>query len=822
MMPPPTSASRSAISNAASTEPWRLRSACARSGDLRCPLLQPPRRALAGPLARRADPRLLLGFVGRGRGRRGGSGGIGCVEAYALRVPSDRMRARVSPGSAMAFPEAGTAQGAQRKVDNHEMSWQAVAFLNAVIAAAYLVIFWVILRGLVTTQSGHDERPRRRDRADLLHLRRASRQPRPASRRAGARVRRGAAASRCARRSAGRWPRGTRSVRSSRCSTSACAARTGACCEAREMFEDSERRRYQERLLRERESLAEAQAVTHLGSWERDLATGERTWSDEMYRMVGLEPGQRGRHGSTCSTSSSRRTAAALDAAMQTLASGGRGDRPHVPAAAQDRRRAALPPRSRPARARRKRHAGAHHRHDAGRHRRPPRRGRASRRRGALPDLRRPRPDRHGARRPATAVARAAAQRQPGAVRARRPQRRRALRRAAGIAHASRRRGDPARRPRAARDRPARARRGAGALPARRRAHRLDVAHRRLRRRRGEPAVRGRPPHGHRRAQALRGPAAVPRRPRLAHRASSTAAASRTSSTARSRTPRATASAARCSCSTSTASSTSTTRWATPSGDELVSRIARLLRDVLRETDVLARLGGDEFADPAQARRRGGGRPRRREAARRVARSRDRPDRAPPRARDGVDRRDDVRRRDRAHRRGAPRRGGHRDVRGQGRGQGSRRRLPARAARRGPLTPPESWLERLRTAIADGQPRAARPADRRHLRRRTSTASSCCCACAATTAELVPPAAFLHVAERFDLIQDIDRWVFEQAARLLGVHAEAGIDIGLSVNFSGKTMSDPGHPRRHRRRSSRAIPSPRAGSSSRSPRARRS
>ena len=56
--------------------------------------------------------------------------------------------------------------------------------------------------------------------------------------------------------------------------------------------------------------------------------------------------------------------------------------------------------------------------------------------------------------------------------------------------------------------------------------------------------------------------------------------------------------------------------------------------------------------------------------------------------------------------------------------------------------------------------------------------------------ELVPPGTFLYVAERFDLIQNIDRWVFEQAARLLSVHADAGCDIGLNVNFSGKTMSD--------------------------------
>src|SRR5437868_4534818 len=37
--------------------------------------------------------------------------------------------------------------------------------------------------------------------------------------------------------------------------------------------------------------LAEAQALAHIGSWEWDLVTGRVTWSDEHYRIYGLEPG---------------------------------------------------------------------------------------------------------------------------------------------------------------------------------------------------------------------------------------------------------------------------------------------------------------------------------------------------------------------------------------------------------------------------------------------------------------------------------------------------------------------------------------------------
>ncbi len=56
--------------------------------------------------------------------------------------------------------------------------------------------------------------------------------------------------------------------------------------------------------------------------------------------------------------------------------------------------------------------------------------------------------------------------------------------------------------------------------------------------------------------------------------------------------------------------------------------------------------------------------------------------------------------------------------------------------------------------------------------------------------QLVPPGAFLHNAERFELIGEIDRWVLRGAIALLGEHAACGNDISLSVNLSGKTMSD--------------------------------
>ena len=45
-----------------------------------------------------------------------------------------------------------------------------------------------------------------------------------------------------------------------------------------------------ERIRRREQQLAEAQKLTHLGSWEWEMASGHTVWSDEMYRILGLEP----------------------------------------------------------------------------------------------------------------------------------------------------------------------------------------------------------------------------------------------------------------------------------------------------------------------------------------------------------------------------------------------------------------------------------------------------------------------------------------------------------------------------------------------------
>jgi two-component system sensor histidine kinase UhpB len=51
---------------------------------------------------------------------------------------------------------------------------------------------------------------------------------------------------------------------------------------------EHERERVLEKLQQSDRRLKEAQQVGHVGSWERDLRTNQVTWSDELYRIFGL------------------------------------------------------------------------------------------------------------------------------------------------------------------------------------------------------------------------------------------------------------------------------------------------------------------------------------------------------------------------------------------------------------------------------------------------------------------------------------------------------------------------------------------------------
>ncbi len=58
------------------------------------------------------------------------------------------------------------------------------------------------------------------------------------------------------------------------------------------------------------------------------------------------------------------------------------------------------------------------------------------------------------------------------------------------------------------------------------------------------------------------------------------------------------------------------------------------------------------------------------------------------------------------------------------------------------------------------------------------------------TGEPLPPSAFLYTAERFGLIQAIDGWVVRKAIALIAGHARAGRELTLNVNLSATSIVD--------------------------------
>ncbi len=109
--------------------------------------------------------------------------------------------------------------------------------------------------------------------------------------------------------------------------------------------------------------------------------------------------------------------------------------------------------------------------------------------------------------------------------------------------------------------------------------------------------------------------------------------------------------------------------------------------------------------------------------------------------------------------------------------------------RRAVVSARHSWLERLRTALDEevfvlhAQPIVGICHDgfpRYELLLRLPDDHG----------DLIPPGSFLYNAERFDLMGEIDRWVLRRATELLHEHSAAGNDIALSVNLSGRSMND--------------------------------
>ncbi len=58
------------------------------------------------------------------------------------------------------------------------------------------------------------------------------------------------------------------------------------------------------------------------------------------------------------------------------------------------------------------------------------------------------------------------------------------------------------------------------------------------------------------------------------------------------------------------------------------------------------------------------------------------------------------------------------------------------------------------------------------------------------TGDSIPPGAFIYIAERYDLIQELDRWVVTRAIRLVQERNALGHDLTVEVNLSGKSLGD--------------------------------
>ena len=225
-------------------------------------------------------------------------------------------------------------------------------------------------------------------------------------------------------------------------------------------------------------------------------------------------------------------------------------------------------------------------------------------------------------------------------------------------------------------------------------------------------------------------------------------------------------------------------------GDDLIARVGAMFASTLRDTDVLARVGGDEFALI-------------------LTRSSERDAVHVAEKLLSVIRRDGVVVSDHRHARvsasiGITLFGAHDDLSADellveadiamydakeaGRDRYS---IYARTeGRRAQISVRENWNQRLSAAVDAGAfvlhaqpilPIASTTPPTFELLLRLPDGHG----------DLIPPGTFLYNAERFGLITRIDQWVLAQAIGLLADSHAAGVDLALTVNVSGRTITDP-------------------------------
>lgn len=220
-------------------------------------------------------------------------------------------------------------------------------------------------------------------------------------------------------------------------------------------------------------------------------------------------------------------------------------------------------------------------------------------------------------------------------------------------------------------------------------------------------------------------------------------------------------------------------------GDAVIVNAARILRDLLRESDVIARLGGDEFAIllpradrdeatdvaeklVAEIRERGsvlaGQRP------------------GSVTASVGVTLLDPIQETGEQALVDADL--AMYDAKEAGR-DGFAIFEPGTAAVQSRTKARLTWLERIRTALEqDRLTLVAQPiqslADERIVHHELLLRML------DDHGDLIPPGSFLHIAERFGLIEEIDIWVVRRAIRMLAEHADR--DLIFEVNLSGASL----------------------------------
>jgi diguanylate cyclase (GGDEF)-like protein/PAS domain S-box-containing protein len=223
-------------------------------------------------------------------------------------------------------------------------------------------------------------------------------------------------------------------------------------------------------------------------------------------------------------------------------------------------------------------------------------------------------------------------------------------------------------------------------------------------------------------------------------------------------------------------------------GDELIVAVAVHLRDGLRESDILARFGGDEFAVLVP---RGGAAEARRVAAKLLERTRD------ANAMTGATIAREVTASIGIALIGAADLTGDEllvnadlamyDAKEEGRdryslyeeGESTEPRIKARL----------TWLQRVEEALeTDAFVLYAQPI--LDLRKDEIAHHELLIRMVTEDGDIIPPATFLEIAERFGLIGRIDRWVMLQAVRYLHQAKAGGTPLSLAVNLSGKTLGD--------------------------------